>query len=287
MDRRKFIALLSSSIPLSVAGCMSGDGGTGSGTTDAPTAATPTTDAPAETTTKPTTTTTPEADGPLAVGDEVELSDGTAISVDGMDSSIFVLTQGDGGADVEAETGTYYVLVTFGGQGIGDYESFVTENATLVINEQEYGDPVFTYTSGFTTFTAAYQVPADLTPYTGRVKLETGDVSAAWEFDAGVIESITQSVSYAVSSVSVPDAVAPGAPFGIDVTVENGGDPMTFLGQVFGTRAAPVRVRQDVPGSDAKTFTVAAKAPAAGDESEFDVTLDWGADSISKTIPFE
>lgn len=267
-----------------MAGCMGDGNDGGSGTTAAPT-----TDEPAGTTAEPTTTTTttPEDDGPLSVGDRVGLSDDKAISVARIDSSVFVLTQADGGADVKGENGAYYVLVSFNSHGITEYESFVRENVSVVIEEDEYGDPVFTYASGFNTFTATYQVPADIVPYTGSVRLDTGDVSAVWEFDAGVIDAITRSVDYSVSSLSVPDAVAPESPFSIEFTVENGDDPMTFLAQVFGTLEAPLRIREDVPEQDAKTVTVAAKAPAAGDESEFDVTLDWGADSISKTIPFE
>lgn len=280
MERRRFIALLSSSIPLSVAGCMGGDGSDGAGTTDAPT----TTPAP---TTEPTATTTPEDDGPLAIGDVFDLPDDKTISVDGIDSSVFVFTQDEDGADVDAESGAYYVRITFGGHGITDYEAFVTEHVTPVIEGETYGDPLFTYTSGFNTFTAAYRVPDDIVPYRGRVKLEIDGVSAAWEFDAGVIEAITRTVDYSVSSVSVPDAVAPGDSFEIEATVENGGDPMTFLAQVFGTMEAPIRVRQDVPTDGVETFAIDAEAPAAGDEDEFDVTLDWGADSIGKTVAFE
>jgi len=290
MDRRKFIALLSSSIPLSMAGCMSGDDGGDSGSTEPPATDVPATDEPTETAPEPTTTTTtttPEDDGPLSVGESVELPDGGTISVARMDSSAFVLTQGDGGADVQAENGAYYVRVTFNAQGISDYESFVSENVGLTINDAKYGDPVITYASGFSTFTAAYLVPNDVTPYTGRVSLETGDVSAAWEFDAGVIEVITQNVTYTVPSVSVPESVAAGNSFDVEFTVENGGSPMTFLAQVFGTKKAPLRLRKDVPGQDAKTFTVSAQAPSADGADEFDVTLDWGADATTKTIAFE
>ncbi|MFT4890665.1 MAG: hypothetical protein ACI9YT_001583 [Halobacteriales archaeon] len=284
MERRKFITVLSSMVPLSMAGCMGGQNDGGSGTTAAPT-----TDEPAGTTAEPTTTTTttPEDDGPLSVGDRVELSDDRGISVARIESSVVVLTQADGGADVKGEKGGYYVLVSFDGNGISEYESFVRENVSVVIEGEEYGDPVFTYASGFNTFTAAYQVPADIVPYTGSVRLDTGDLSAIWEFDGGVIDAITRKVDYSVSSLSVPDSVAPESPFSIEFTVENGGDPMTFLAQVFGTLEAPLRIREDVPESDAKTVTVAAKAPAAGDADEFDVTLDWGADSTTETIPFE
>lgn len=268
-----------------MAGCM-GDGNDGGSVTTAA----PTTDEPAGTTAEPTTTattTTAEDDGPLSVGDRVGLSDDRAISVARIDSSVFVLTQADGGAEVKGENGTYYVLVSFNGHGITEYESFVRENVSVVIEEEEYGDPVFTYASGFNTFTAAYQVPADIVPYRGSVRLDAGDVSAVWEFDAGVIDAITRSVDYSVSSLSVPDSVAPESPFSIEFTVENGGDPMTLLAQVFGTLEAPLRIREDVPEKDGKTVTVAAKAPAAGDADEFDVTLDWGADSTTETITFE
>lgn len=286
MERRKFLTILSTTVPLSVAGCLGGGNDGGSGSPE--TTATPTTDTTSETTPKTTTADTATADdGPLRVGDQVELSGGKAISVDQMDSSISVLTKADRGATVQAEDGAYYVRVTFNGHGITEYESFVTENVSLVVEEQEYGDPVFTYTSGFNTFTAAYRVPADLIPYTGRVNLETDDVSVAWEFNAGNIESITQAVDYSVAGVSVPDATARGSPFELEITVENGGDPMTFLAQVFGTMKGPIRVREAVPGDDAKTFTVKGKAPATTEEDEFEVTLDWGADSVSKTIQFE
>ncbi|MFC3478551.1 hypothetical protein [Halobacterium litoreum] len=277
MDRRRFLASVSASVPLALAGCMGGqdDGDESSTTTDEPTDTTESTD----------TTTTD--DGPLAFGDEVSLSGDRALSVENADSTAFVVSADGSGRTVHSGNTTRYTLVTFQVDAIDDYETFVGENVTLTVNDQTYDSPVFPLGGGFNQFTAAYPVPNDVTPYTASVDLDTGDTTATWEFSARDVETITQDVEYSVTDVAAPDAVASEGSFSVDVTVDNAGDAMTFVTKVLGTAGAPTRTSFDIAAGTEKTVTVDATAPAAGDASEFEMELDWGADAATRTIAFE
>ena len=223
----------------------------------------------------------------MSVGEKVSLGDDRAIGVVGTGATAFVVTRNGTDTQVHAGNTTRHVLVTFNADGVDDYESFVAENVTFTINgEETFSDPVFPIGGGSNQFAAAYAVPNDLTPYTASVALDTGDVSGTWEFDARNIESITHHVDFKVASVSAPDAVAAEADFGIDVEVENAGEVLEFVTQVQGTAGAPKRASFEIPAAKTKTVTVEATAPAADGNSEFDVTLNWGADSATKTIAF-
>jgi len=278
MDRRRFLASVSASVPLALAGCVGGqDDGESSTTTDETTDTTESTD---------TTTTTTTDDGPMAFGDEVSLADDRAVSVESAGSTAFVVSADGGGRTVHAGNTTRYTLLTFQVDAVDDYEAFVSENVTLTVNDQTYGDPVFPLGGGFNQFTAAFPVPNDVTPYTASVDLDTGDTTASWELSARDVQDITQAVEFSVTSVSAPDTVESEGSFGVDLTVDNAGDAMTFVTKVLGTAGAPTRTSFDIDAGTEKTVTVDATAPAAGDDSEFDVTLDWGADSATRTIAF-
>ena len=279
MERRRFLAGLSATVPLALAGCLGGQ--------DDDTSTTASNDETTTQTPDDTTTSTTDS-GPLSVGEKLSLGDDRAIGVVGMDATAFVLTRE--GTDYQVHSGntTRYVLVTFDIDAVSDYESLVAENVTLTLNdEQSFGDPVFPLGGGANQFVAAYPVPNDVTPYTGSVDLDTGDQPATWEFDARDIESITQNVDWEVTSETVPDSVAPEAEFGVDLEIESNGDAFEFVTTVAGTASAPTRATFDVPASDTVTKTVELTAPAADGESEFHVELDWGGTGIIEVIPFE
>lgn len=287
MDRRRFLASVSASVPLALAGCLGGQDDTPS-TTTAPTQTTA--DATTETTTDATTTT--DGDGPLGFGEHASLSDDRSISVESADATAFVVTADGTERLVHAGNTTRYTLVTFQIDEIAEYESFVRENVTLAVvdqndDEQTFEPELFPLGGGSNQFTAAFPVPNDVTPYLASVNLDTGDTTAAWEFDAAAISDITQNVDFEVTDVSAPDAVESEASFGVDLTVDNAGDPMTFVAKLLGTASAPTRTSFDLDGSAETTVTVDASAPAADGASEFDVTADWGADTATRTVAYE
>ncbi|MFB6071873.1 MAG: hypothetical protein ABEJ88_02800 [Halobacterium sp.] len=277
MDRRSFLASASATVPLALAGCLGGQDDSSTTTTTEPT------DTTEQTTTQQTTTTS----GPLSFGEEVSLSGDRAIAVADASSTAFVVSRDGSERVVHAGNTTRYVVVTFQVDAISDYESFVPQNVTLTINDATFTDPVFPLGGGFNQFAAAYPVPNDVTPYTASVDLDTGDTTATWEFTARDIQAISQTVDFEVTKVTAPDSVASGAGFSVDLTVDNAGDAMTFVTKVEGTSGAPFRTSFDVPAATKKTVTVDATAPDAGDASEFDVTLDWGANTATRTISYE
>lgn len=281
MERRRFLAGLSATVPLALAGCMGGQGDEDTTSTTAPTDDT-------TTQTPDGTTTTTTDSGPLSVGEKTSLGDDRAIGVVGTDATAFVLTREGTDYQVHAGNTTRHVLVTFDVDSVDDYESLVAENATLTLNgEETFSDPIFPLGGGANQFTAAYAVPNDVTAYTGSVDLDTGDTAASWTFSSRDIESITQSVDFEVTNVSAPDTVAAEAEFGVDIEIDNSGDAFEFVTTVDGTASAPMRATFDVPASETTTKTLELTAPAADGNSEFRVTLDWGVRGSMHAIPFE
>lgn len=286
MDRRRFLASVSASVPLALAGCLGGQDND------------PSTTAPTQTTTDPTTdgttagTTTETSDGPLSFGEHANLSGDRSIAVEGADATVFVVTADGAERLVHAGNTTRYTLVTFQIDEITEYESFVRENVVLTIldqndDERTFEAELFPLGGGFNQFTAAFPVPNEVTPYLASVNLDTGDTTAAWEFDAGDISDITKSVDFEVTEVSAPDAVESEGSFGVNLTVDNAGDPMTFVAKLHGTASAPTRTSFDLDGSTETTVTVDASAPAADGDSEFEFTVDWGADTAARTVSYE
>lgn len=280
MERRRFLASLSATVPLALAGCMGGQDDEDDTSTTAPTDDTTT-----QTTDETTTSTTTES-GPMSVGDAASLGDGRELAVVDAGASAFAVTRGDGAGQIHAAEGERFVTVKFAPTGIDDYRSFVAENATLTINgEESFSDPVFPLGGGSTRFDAAYSVPADLTPYTATVTVEADGESATWEFGSRAIESMTQNVDYSVGELSVPESVPAGEGFTAELPVDNGGGEMTFYAVVEGTANAPTRVSETLPASEETTIELNPTAPDA--DGEFDLTVDWSADSTTKTIPLE
>jgi hypothetical protein len=279
MDRRRFLASLSATVPFALAGCI-GDQEDDTSTT-----------APTDDTTTQTTgdtTTTPTDPGPMAVGDAVSLGDGRELAVVGSGASAFAITRGTGTEQIHATEGERFVTVKFAPTGIDDYRAFVAENVTLTINdEEEFGDPVFPLGGGSNRFDAAYSIPTDLTPYTTTVTVESDGETASWEFDSRDIQSITQNVDYAVGELSVPDAVPAGESFAAELPVDNGGDELTFYAVIEGAANAPRRISEDLPASEETAVKLEPTAPDADGDSEFEFTVDWGANSVSETVNFE
>lgn len=278
MDRRRFLATLSTTVPLAVAGCLGGQDDEPSTTTES------TTDQPTTT----TTTTTTTQSGPYSVGQQVDLSDDRAIGVAGGDASAFVLTRTDGEVSLHGAADKHYVHVVFNVTNVPDYESLVRDSVTLTIGDQSFDRPLFPLGGGFNQFAAAYAIPNDLTPYSPTVDLDTGDTTATWAFDAPTVSAITQEVDYTVTSLSVPDSVASEGAFTATLTIENAAsDPFEFVSILRGTASAPVRLRHDVPANETTSFDIDATAPAADGSDSFDLTLDWAYDAATRTISYE
>lgn len=270
MNRRDVLAGTAASLPLALAGCL------GSGDGDDSTQ---------------TQTQTPESsrgDGPFAVGDEVGLGDDRALTVAGFDASAFVVSKDGADRTVHSGKTTRYVHVALKPDGIDDREAFAADNVTLVVDDQEFGDPVFPLGGGPSQYVAAYPVPTDVTPYTASVEVDTGDgETATWELDARGIESITQTVDYAVADVSLPDAVEPGAEFTAELTVSNNGDAMAFVVQY--EAAGSGRESFEVPAGEETTLELNLTAPSDSDDGDdgAGVTLDWGARRVAEVVPYE
>lgn len=289
MERRTFLASVSASIPLAVAGCMGGQ--------DEPSQ---TTEQPA-TTTDPNTTGEPADSGPLSVGDEASLSDDRALAVVDAGASAFVVTRGDPDEQVHALEDERYVRLKFAPTGIDDYQSFVADNVTLTVNGRmdsedtvTLEDPVFPIGGGPSRFDAAYSLPTDVTPYTATVELDADDQSAAWAFSAEDIEAITQAVDYTVGSLSAPEAVPEGESFTAELPVENEGDDVTFYAVLTGTANAPTRISKDLPGGEETTIEIDATAPERSDDGDesgvevgFGFGFDWGHGTASATVEYE
>jgi hypothetical protein len=283
MERRTFLASVSATVPLALAGCMGGQDEPSNTTTEQ----TDTTDTADTTGTTETTTENSEQSGPLALGEEVSLSGDRAFATLDADASAFVVTRGRGDDRIHAVADERYVTVKFAPTGVSDYETFVEENVALTLNgEEEFGDPVFPIGGGPNRFDAAYSIPTDLTPYTATVSLETGDGTVEWEFDARDIETISQSVDYEVGSLSAPDSVPAGEDFTAELHVDNGGEAITFYAVVEDTAHAPTLVSEDLPASEETVIEIDATAPDT-DEDAFEFTVDWdhGEDSVS--VPIE
>jgi len=84
MERRRFLAGLSATVPLALAGCLGGQ--------DDDTSTTASNDETTTQTPDDTTTSTTDS-GPLSVGEKLSLGDDRAIGVVGMDATAFVLTR--------------------------------------------------------------------------------------------------------------------------------------------------------------------------------------------------
>ncbi|WP_336034585.1 hypothetical protein [Halobacterium yunchengense] len=286
MERRQFLASASAAVPLALAGCLGGQD-------DDPSTTTEPDDTTGEPTTRPTTE-QPTEDGPLSVGETASLSGDRALGVEGVDASAFVLTRGSGADAVHAVEGERYVRVTFAPDGVDDYESFVAEHCTLTVDDETFDDPVFPIGGGQVQFEAAYSVPADLTPYTASVDVDTGDAAATWAFDARDVEAVTQSVDYEVGDLSAPDSVPAGESFTAELPVDNGGDEIEFHAAVRGTANAPLRVSETLPGGEETTVEVDATAPErSGDDDQtgvevgFEVAVDFGHGERSATVDYE
>lgn len=270
MQRRRFLAGLSTTLPLALAGCTN-DGTGNSNTTDA-------------TTTQETTQTTQSTTDTGA-----QLGDDRTLDVVGADATAFVVTSEDSEPRVQSQRNARQVLVTFAADGVDDPEQFVAENVVLTVNgDHEYADPVFPEGGDASEFDAAYAVPSDVTPYGATVELDTGDTTHSWEFDARDIESITQAVEYEVTNVSVPDTVAPEAAFGAELEVDNAGDAIEFTTSVAATADAPRVATFDVPAGETVTRTLDLTAPAnENGEDDFPVELHWGANGFVTVVPYE
>ncbi|WP_232701050.1 hypothetical protein [Halobacterium wangiae] len=279
MERRRFLAGLTATVPLALAGCIGGQDDEDDTSTTAPTDDT-TTQTPDD-----TTTTTTDS-GPLSVGDAVSLGDGRELAVVDAGASAFAVTRGTGAEQVHASDDERFVTVKFAPTGIDDYQSFVAENVTLTINDEEtFADPVFPLGGGSNRFDAAYAIPRDLTPYTATVSVETGSEAASWEFDSRDIESVTQNVDFSVGELSVPDSVPAGEGFTAELPVDNGGGALTFYAVVQGTANAPTRISEDLPASEETVVEIQPTAPDT--DGEFDLTVDWSAGSATKTVQLE
>jgi hypothetical protein len=276
MDRRQVLASASAALGAALAGCMGGG--------DDDTSTTTTTEQTKTTTTTTTTTTTEQ--GPMAVGEELSLGDDQAMAVSGLDASAFVVSRDGSERVIHSGNATRYVHVTFEVDNVDDYESFVRENAALRLNEETYTEPVFPLGGGFNQFTAAYPVPNDVTAFTGGVELDASDATGTWEFDARNIEAVTMTVDWEVTNVAAPDSVAPEADFTVDLTVVNDGDDIEFVTKYAVAGGSPSRDRWAAAGGEESTITLELTAPAADGASEFDVSMDWGARSVTRTIAF-
>lgn len=275
MDRRQVLASASAALGAALAGCMGGQDGDTSTTTTT-----------TEQTTTTTTTTTTTESGPLALGEEVSLSGGAAMTAAGLGASAFVVSRDGSDRVIHSGNTTRYVHVTFEVDDVDDYESFVRENVALRLNDETYTDPVFPLGGGFNQFTAAYPVPDDVTPYTGGVELDTGDTTTTWEFDARDIGDATMTVDWAVADVAAPDSVAPETDFTVELTVSNNGDDIQFVAQYAVGSDSRSRDSWTVPGGEEKTIALELTSPARDGASEFDVSMNWGARSVTRTVAF-
>lgn len=277
MDRREFLAGTAASLPLALAGCLGEQGDDETDTTQTQTQTTQSTDNSSN-----------GDDGPLAVGDEAGLSGDRALAVSGFDASAFVVSRDGSERTVHSGKTTRYVHVALQPTGIDDYEAFAAENVTLHVNDESFTDPVFPLGGGANQFVAAYPVPSDVTPYTASVEVDTGDANATWELGARDIETVTKTVDYAVSDVSFPESVEPGATFTVELTVSNNGDAMEFVLQheVAGSGG---RETYDVPAGEETTLELDFTAPSDPDEGDDGVAvqLEWGGRGTIEVVPYD
>ncbi|WP_232687569.1 hypothetical protein [Halobacterium zhouii] len=268
MNRRRFLTAVSATLPLSVAGCL----GNGNDDDQQTSTGSPTTDEP----------TTSE---PMKVGETADLSGETALTLLDGTAHASIIVGTEDGPEVAANEGKKWALLNFDADAVDDRQTLVSDSVTLTLNETDYTDPTFVARGGQNDFTAAYEVPADLSPWAGHVTVDTGDASATWQLDARTLEDMAHAVSYSVTSVSVPDSVARGDSYDVDVTVENAGSAaMRFLARLNPAGVSPTTVEFEVPQGETKTNTTTVTASVAEGTEEFDVSLDWGVDSTTKTI---
>jgi hypothetical protein len=266
MDRRDFLAGAAATVPFALAGCLGGPGDDG-------------------TTSDDTGSTGNET---LSVGDEASLSGDRALSVAGVDASAVVVSRDGADRTVHSGNTTRYVHVALRPTGVDDRERFAAEHVTLTVNDETFADPVFPLGGGSNRFVAAFPVPTDVTPYTASVEVDTGDAAATWEFTAREIEAITKTVDYAVTDVSLPESVEPGATFTAELAVSNNGDPMAFTVQ-HETGAGAGRDSFDLPAGEESAVELELTAPGDPDEGDDGaaVELDWGARSVARVVPYD
>jgi len=268
MDRREFLAGTAASLPLALAGCLGGQGDDETDQTE-------------------TQTTDDASDGPLSAGETASLSGDRALTVADFDASAFVVSKDGADRTVHSDPATRYVHVALKPDGIEDYEAFAAEHVTLRVNDETFTDPVVPLGGGPSQFVAAYPVPSDVTPYTASVEVDTGDATATWELTARDVEAVTQSVDYAVSDVSLPESVEPGATFTAELTVSNNGDAMEFVLQ-YEAAGSGARQTYDVPAGEETTLELDLTAPSdPGGDDGVSVTLDWGARRVAEVVPYE
>ncbi|WP_435361217.1 hypothetical protein [Haloarchaeobius sp. DFWS5] len=175
---------------------------------------------------------------------------------------------------------------------ISQYDEAVAELPTMVVvdgSTNPAGEQPLAYTtSGADSVRLAFSVPAGEPADAGGIVFFGRNDRYRYSFPESLVAAIEQPPAFDVS-VSFPDSVGLGARYHAEVTVSNTGErPGTLQGCLSDSRSpdacADFQVSVD---AGASTTTTVEGGHARGDPGELTLTVDWGLDSASKTVPAE
>lgn len=267
------------------AGCLGSDG---SSTTTTRTTTTRTTTAATTT----ATTTRESVDAEVGVGESVALPDGTDLAVTDawVQQSVVHLFVG-AHRRVSAEPNSQFVLARvdaeLGYDGFaldvdGDAHPASYEIAGVAVDgvsvEGRETEPLL----------LGWALPKPLDASEVAVVYERGDdATIRWTAPDRVAATLSDPPAFEVVAFTAPETVAPNEPFDVSVTVENtGGSDGTFRTSMGRTDYSDQNeYRLDVPAGERVTH--AENEALSGDADSVTYALDWGLDSLERTVNVE
>lgn len=262
------------------AGCLGSDG---SSTTTATTTA-------KRTTTASTTTTRESVDADLGVGESVALADGTDLAVTDAWVQQSVLYFYSAHRRISAEPNSQFVLAHANAEIGYDGFALVVDGDHRPASYRAAGvafDNVVVEDRETEPLLLGWALPKPLDASDVAVVYERDDATVRWTAPDRVAATLSDPPAFEVVEFTAPESVAPNEPFGVSVTVENaGGSDGTFRASMGQTNLSDQpEFWLDVPAGERATH--AENEVLAVDEGSVTYALDWGLDSMERTVNVE
>lgn len=132
-----------------------------------------------------------------------------------------------------------------------------------------------------------WALPKPLDASDVAVVYESDDATIRWTAPDRVAATLSDPPAFEVVAFTAPETVAPNEPFDVSVTVENaGGSDGTFRTSMGRTDYSDQNeYRLDVPAGERVTH--AENEALSGDADSVTYALDWGLDSLERTVNVE
>jgi hypothetical protein len=259
----------------SVAGCLGGDGSARTTTATRMTTA--------------TTTTAEQVEANVTVGESVTLPDGTDLAVADawvQQSVVHRVSHHEVTALADRQFVLAHVAAEVGYDGFaldvdGDAYPASHEAAGVALDgvrvEGRETEPLL----------LGWAVPKPLDATEVAVVYERENAAVRWTAGSDVAATLSAPPEFAVREFTAPESVVPDEPFEVAVTVENaGGSDGTFRASLgLADRSDYPELRLDVPAGERATH--AESHSLSADEGSATFALDWGLDSMERTVTVE